>query len=474
MNRPSKRSTPERLRIFGASSILLAALFFPTALRSQVLAWKETTAVRSISGQFIITLTDAAPPQSSAPIAWRTNQNLIWLEPALLAVSAERFRAGLWQQLGVRPNSAWSGKIYFTLHPARSLSDEVPITCSATPRGWNYRLDLPNPIARPQLARALSAVLLLELANRHNNGQTGRSAELPPWLIDGLAQLALGEEPTAVLISVPTKKNDAGIVESRLEKKTRGRNLLADSREVLSELGPPSFDTLSWPKNKQMAGADGGAYLAGAELFTSELLAMPDGRQKINSMLSRLPGCQNWQTAFYSAFSDRFRRPLDVEKWWSVRLVRFAAREPGPLWTVEASRARFASLMSVPVDFRGENGELPGHAEISLQNTIKSFPPEERDTVLRLKVRDLGLSQLRLSPPFASLANAYRTTLAAFLSREPESNPADKTSNGKSPRAGRSKVGITETIKKLDALDELRRQAEARLDSTAPPRAVRP
>ena len=89
--------------------------------------------------------------------------------------------------------------------------------------------------------------------------------------------------------------------------------------------------------------------------------------------------------------------------------------------------------------------------------------------MLRLKVRDLGLAQLRLARPFDGLADGYRTTLAAFLAQ-----PADETGGGKSPRAPRSAVSARETIKKLDALDVARRNAETRLDATRPPGTVSP
>src|ERR1039458_3528234 len=48
------------------------------------------------------------------------NTNLVRLEPALLAVAAERFKVSLWQQLGLKSDSTWLGKVYFVLHPARS------------------------------------------------------------------------------------------------------------------------------------------------------------------------------------------------------------------------------------------------------------------------------------------------------------------------------------------------------------------
>jgi hypothetical protein len=134
-----------------------------------------------------------------------------------------------------------------------------------------------------------------------------------------------------------------------------------------------TFEQLSWPTGAQLSGADGGVYRASAQLFVNELLGLKNGRAHLRAMLETLPDCYNWQTAFQSAFRENFPRPLDVEKWWALQVVGFAARDPGPMWTPAASRDRLDEILSVPVEMRTASNALPAHAQISLQAVIRNW-----------------------------------------------------------------------------------------------------
>ena len=193
----------------------------------------------------------------------------------------------------------------------------------------------------------------------------------------------------------------------------------------------------------------------------------------MRAFLAELPAHLNWQTAFFVAFRDDFKRPLDVEKWWALRIVKFAARSPGPQWTTDVSRVRLAALLTVPVEFRYEAGTLPAHAEMSLQAALKSLTPEQRDPVLRARVRDLGLVELRLAPPFGELADAYRLALADFLGDLRKTVTPSVLNKHKPPQ---HQAGLTETVRILDALDRRRREAETRTTLPLPgnSRAVAP
>ena len=118
-----------------------------------------------------------------------------------------------------------------------------------------------------------------------------------------------------------------------------------------------------------------------------------------------------------------------MEKWWALRVVNFAARAPGPRWTTDISRARLADLLSVPVEFRSDTNALPAHGQISLQAAIQNLPPAQRDMVVRVKLRDLALVELRLAPPFGELAEGYRAALADFLGEQKPSAPVPVSSH---------------------------------------------
>jgi hypothetical protein len=446
--------------IFTAASILALGIISAAAQTT----YTEARSVMSVSGQFtVVAATQYSPLMHQNSLA--TNANFIRLEPALLAVSAERFKAALWQQLGYKTDAKWNGKVFLALFPARSVRDPVSITITPLLPVWNYHVDLPDVVTRTRYARGLAAVLLLEIANR-GNFDANHSAEIPHWLADGLGQLAPGDEPEKVMLSSPTETYK-DVPQIRTDKKRRGYDPLIAARTALQNLPPLTYDQLCWPTGTQMDGDDGGAYLASAELFTSELLALKNGPEKMRLFLAKLPSCLNWQTAFFDTFRENFRRPLDVEKWWTLRLVRLAARDPGPRWNLATSRERMADLLSVPVELRAAPDALPEHATISLQAALQNFSETQRESVLRLKVRDFELAQFRMAAPFNGLADGYRAALTEFL--------GDKKKISRPSIAGRRgevstyKTGMTTALKKLEALDARRREAEAKLDTNPLP-----
>jgi len=405
----------------------------------------------SVSGQFVVSAVDGISRLAWSPeIA--TNPAWLRLEPMLTAVSAERVKQALAKELQVPANAGWRSKVFMVLRPAQSLTEGVSIQVQPFLQVWQYRVELPNLLSAQRFTRTIAAVLLIQLAGLEP--ATGRTPEIPAWLADGLAQQILAVDTTKLTLSAPTKAID-GLVQSRQNANVRGVDGLAGVRETLRNASVLTFQQLSWPEPAQLAGADGGVYFASAQLFTSELLQLKNGPAKLRAMLARLPACANWQTAFFAAFQDDFSRPLEVEKWWSLRVVNFSRREVGPRWTPAASGARLAELLSVSVAVRHVANALPVHEEISLQAALRSLTPAQQLEVLRVKLRDLELAQLRFAPVYAVVADGYRRALADYLGeRKPLPLAADKP--GKQPPPRRASVG--ETVKKLNALD-LRRRA---------------
>ncbi len=107
-------------------------------------------ATRSVSGQFVI----SAPARS----AWFFNRqeitadtNLIRFDPALLAVSAERFKVLLWQQAGLQTPTAVAENPCCPA-PGPSPEDEVTITSRFMTGNWDYQLTLPDIQTRARYA----------------------------------------------------------------------------------------------------------------------------------------------------------------------------------------------------------------------------------------------------------------------------------------------------------------------------------
>jgi hypothetical protein len=426
--------------------LVLCSLLFTLLAGAQFLPPGKNSA-RSISGQFIVNGTPQFSPLANSPrIAADTN--LVRLEPALLAVSAERVKDSLWRTLEIRADIPWRGQIFLALHPARSTDEDITIFSRHSADGWSYQVQLPDVLSRTRLAQVMTAVLLLEFANRN---APSHSAEIPSWLTDGLSQqlLAAGS-PECILSSPDTIVNDLPV--RRLDAAEHGLDPLAGVRRVLKNSPALTFEELSWPTDAQLNGNDGGAYRASAQVFTDALLDLKNGPARLRAMLESLPQFLNWQLAFQSAFRAEFPRPLDLEKWWALQVVSFAAHDPGPGWTPEVSREKLDEILRVPVEMRIASNSLPVHAEISLQAVIRNLDAARQAEILQTKLRDLGLAQLRVSPQFAALTDGYRRAIAGYLGE----HRSVASGNGHAP-AMLKKTSARDTLKKLDAFDAQRR-----------------
>ena len=432
-------------------TVLFYALLFPLSAHAQF-SPAETGSANSTSGQFVVIAGQSVSPLASLPVI-ATNTSLVRLDPSLLAVSAERIKKSLRHQLGIGQSAPWSGKIFLALHPAQSPDEDVTIQSSRFGNGWNYRVDLPDIVSRTRLARALTGALLMEFANR--DAQT-RSAEIPAWLTDGLSQqTSFSDGLTENILSLPDKIVN-GLPVTKTDAVQRGIDSLAGVRQVLKSSTALTFEQLSWPDDAQISGADGGIYRASAQLFVCRLLGLQDGPMRLREMLQNLPQFYNWQIAFQKAFRDEFSKPLDVEKWWALQVVDFAAQSPGPRWTRADSRDRLDEILSVPVEMRDASNNLPVHAEVSLQAVIRNFDSAQQMSVLQTKLRDLAIAHFRMAGPLAVLTDSYRHIIQDYLDGRTLLVP----SSAKHAPVSSGKNGADETVEKLDALDLQRRAIE--------------
>jgi hypothetical protein len=454
------RSCNSAIQRFNSLPVLLsAALFFPAVARAQSPLPDAAATRSSVSGQFVVIGANPVPPSARSSFA-TTNADFVRLEPALLAVSAERVKQPLWRELGIDPMTPWRGRIFLALHPAAAPDENVAIISTRFAGAWNYRVELPEVLSRTSLTRALTGAVLLELANRNNSGD--HSAEIPAWLTEGFSQQLLADAPE--MIMSPPDQLVNGLLENRIIATKRGVDALAKARPVLHDHPALAFEQLSWPDDGQLNGGDGGVYRASAQLFVSDLLALNDGAKNLRAMLQMLPRCYNWQTAFRAAFAADFPRPVDLEKWWALQTVSFAARDAGPLWTPAASRGKLDEVLSVPVEMRSASNNLPAHAFISLQAVIGNFDSARQTAILQARLRDLDLAQWRMAPQFAGLTDAYRRALAGYL--DGLNNTASASRAGvKHPQPITSAAA---TVKKLDALDAQRRKVETSIKLEIP------
>jgi hypothetical protein len=446
-----KRFNGSTVQRFNGPVLLVSALFVPVFAGGQPLP-PAVNSVQSASGQFVVTGSAQFSPLGHLP-GVATNSSLVRLEPALLSVSAERIKESLRRKLGIEPSAPWQGRIFLVLHPAQSFDEDVTIVSQPFLNGWNYQVQLPDILPQSRFLRAMTGVLLLELANRNAPG--ARAAEIPAWLTDGLSQQLSGVSSPQIILSAPGRLVD-GLPQNRMVTTQRGLDLLAGARRVLRDHAALTFDQLSWPTDSQLTGGDDGVYRASAELFVSELLGLKDGPAHLRAMLASLPGCYNWQTAFQEAFREYFRRPLDLEKWWALQVVSFVAYGPGPRWTPAIGREKLDEILSVPVEVWTASNTLPAHMEVSLQAVIRNFEPPRQTAILQTKLRDLQLAQLRMAAPLAALTDEYRLVVASYLGQNTEVRQPPW-----SKHALPQKTSARATLKKLDTLDAQRQTIES-------------
>jgi len=415
----------------------------------------QGTLAGSFTGQFIVTGSPVKSSLLTLPVV-ATNAAWVRLDPAVLAVSAERIKQSLYRLLGGVSVRDWQAKIFLVLHPALWTDETVTVVAQPIDLNWSYQVQLPDVVQRARFLRGLTSVLLLEMANRQKTGD-GHSADLPAWLIDGLSRHLLQDELADVVLSTPNSWVD----NSRpgwLAPKARELDPLAEARRVLRNHPALTFAQLSWPTEAQLSGQDDGVYCASAQLFVAELLKMNNGPGRLREMLARLPEYYNWQTAFQSAFRDQFHRPLEVEKWWALEVVGFLARDPGAPWTDAESAGRLEDLLRVPVQIRMASNTLPGHVEIPWQTAISQLAPAQQTAVFEPRLRDLQIAAGRMAPKYHALAEDYGRVLAGYLGERGQ--PPARQLSKKKADPGPTHQPAGKTLKLLNALDVRRRAHE--------------
>ncbi len=411
---------------------------------------------RSFSGQFLVRHPDRLSWLYSRPEVV-DNTNLLRLDPALLAVAAERYKSQVWKLLGLTAETPWQGRIYLVLRPAETPEDEVWITSRLEYNTWTYQLNLPDVVGCDRYERAMSAVILMEVANRGHRSTTGNTV-IPTWLVNGIAALAMDADPDALLINMPTSLSGAppvGVVNDR----EHGLDDMASAHAAFQKGAALNFRQLSWPADDQVNGDDGGLYRGSAELFVHDLLRLPHGSRQMGMFLNLLPDYLNWQLAFYKVYRGDFPKPAAIDKWWALQVIGFASRNTGTRWTLAASAARLDSLLRVPVQVWDHTNSMPRNLEIPLQQAIMEMNPAQRDAALEGQRQELELAQFELAQPFAILAAGYDQVLGDFLTKvQPTPSLINKKGTGV-----RTRQGAPATLKSLDALDRRRRMLLARL-----------
>ena len=358
------------------------------------------------------------------------------MDPPVVLLSIERIKA---QFLSLfNREDLWRGRISVIIQGKADPDEDVTIR-SEKGDGWKFKVHVPGQVRRTRFMRAMIRALLLEVANCQNN--SSRLVEIPLWLQEGIA---------AHLFAV---HGDTLVIENRTRlDMTHDRYAgLPEIRQHFRLMTPNTFAELSIPMEKFMEGLAWETYQHSSHLFVRELLRLPGGSKRLWQTIELLPGYLNKQLAFRKAFEKQFRSALDIEKWWSVSLVSFKAREKNLRWAEAKSLERLHKIFTKPVHVRMSSKDTPVTKSFRLQDLIAKTSFEEHRPLLIDTINQMAIVYANSQPDLARLIGDYRKTLMKYINDRGVVAP-----NSKNPATSTGKVARDEAIKQLDLLDDIR------------------
>jgi hypothetical protein len=398
----------------------------------------EPMIITSISKQFVV----RGVPQRSA-LAANAKDDYAYLDPATLAVTCEKVKRALTQELGW--GDRWRGTIYVNIYPVRRERNEPNIVAFRTDRGWNYRIDLPDEISRRHLLEALVETLILEFADR---ASTNNSVELPPWLVEGLTAHLSEGRLAGIALQTRTLQQLSAEPGLRAARDVNHIDVDQTLRQRVQNGGVLNTDQLNWPEfdgDNAMTAED---YHHSAHLFVRELLRLPAGPDALCATLAMLPEHLNWQTAFLRGFEPYFKRMLDVEKWWSITLSQWKSHDVSVFWSSPEARRKLEEILYTPVEVRVPNEPQPQLTPVALQTVLNDWNFEQQSPLLQTKIDQLTTARLHCTSNLTALVNGYHATLAKYL--ETRRNP------GRLFTERKVRAAIARAVEELNALDEQR------------------
>jgi len=425
--------------------------------------------VSSRSAQFIVTgpnqptvwaprdLRDIHPKQN--PLL----KDVVQLTPSELALSCEQVKRAYLNQLDTtdRPGS----RISINIKPWLQPQANVLITAVRYNDGWRYELIVPEYIERRKLLRGLVQVLIQEMGNRLNDGD---SVQVPMWLREGLTEIMLERDGTALIAEASRIKNPLGNQFVQVDAPTRDKvwnDPLSIVREKLKITPPFSFSDLSVPVDDEIARLGFEHYQHSAHLFVSELLQLRDGQQKLRTYIQDLFRFSHPQFALFDAYRANFTSALEVEKWWSVAQVNFLGRQDRARWPEKNALAKLNEILQPQVRIRLDTNAVPISETITLKQLITDVDFDQQRPVLNQMVNQLQRLEWNLPPDLLKLVYDYHVLILNYANKRELLSSSKGNSRTASSNA---KPLIKDTLKQLEFMETLREDF-GRIGFTEPP-----
>ena len=386
--------------------------------------------ILSKSRQYTIssTLVQAQPVPSGKgqPIPDR-----VYLSPYKLAHFVEGVKDCVLRRLKLTTGEQWIGRIHLNIVPGK-FGDPIAYTRKRFINRWQYRLDLPEVMNGPELARVIVAVQLEEYAARNS----ANAPPMPAWLTEGFADIIL--KSAGPLLYVPFQNSAGGILNYRFPN-----NPMEASRRTIQASKPVSFLDLSLPPASMQINTGRLILRAHSHLLVSKLLTNPNGAKRMKFFLRELPKHKNNQHAFLIAFNHGSM--LKAEQWWMLTQTQFRSRDAFNHWIPGVALSHLSDALRINVLRTPNPGTTPQHELTSIQEFLKSGTREEHQRKLAPLMRRLLVIQLNGPPKTARLVKDYRTVLGLYFGKKTKLNLRFK------PSAQKALLELT--LQRLNELD---------------------
>lgn len=445
------------IKIGCLSHSIFFACFFSLCLSAEVA--REFRSIQSRSGQILVRWQD----RFRVPPFLRQDEkaaDIIVLSPELLAVSAERIKEKVLQQLGM--SDRWRGQIRFFFASGKSETGHFRVDSQRFTNGWNYRITLSPKIERRVWLRGCVAVFLLEIANRMAGE---RSSEIPFWLIDGIV-IELEQSSLIELSPNFADQIRIGTGNSKLGQvipTQRHEDPFTATRAFLAQNVPMNISQLFIPTAADLSGKNAVLFNRSAHFFFRQILSLRAGKASLQHFLAALPNHLNWQQAFFQSFEEHFSTMLDLEKWWSLALTDLTWLAPLGSWSVSESLSYLDRIL-LPAALVGKaRNQLPKRTHFTIQQVISEWDDADQRPTLENVSNQLRVLFVYASPRLRPLIKGYLETISSYILQR-EKVGYEPSRRGQTRL--RAKPLINQIAKKLDAFDHQRDQQKASLRSS--------
>jgi hypothetical protein len=430
------------------------------AVTAEAAVQNTTISTTSRSGQFII-ISPLQPAEARLPRDNPKNNpaltDVIRVNAAEFTISCEQVKSALLLQLDT--TDRWRSRVRVVINPEIPAAAGVYVYVHKVQvndnlqSNWLYELQVPEYVERRKLLRGLVQVCLLEMGNRNNAGPT---VDIPMWLREGLTELLLIRVGPTIIAEASIIRERVNPQFSLLDAGVRERvwkDPLSTVREKLKVTPPLSFSDLSVPVDDQLASVGLQHFQHCAHLFTSELMALPEGSERLRGFVQSLARFSHPQFAFLNAFQQNFSTPLDVEKWWSLAQVNFLSREDHARWPEKNALGKLNEILQPQVQIRLGADALPIKETYTIKRLIEEVDFEQQQPVLRQVVGQLQQLEGNLPPDLFRLVYDYHIALATYLYKREQLSSSNKSNRTASSNA---KPVVKEALKQLELLEILR------------------